>query len=401
MVVARLLARQHRVTVFEAGNYVGGHTHTVPVTVDGRTYGVDTGFIVYNEATYPGFCALLDELGIATRRTSMSFSVRLDRLGLEYASQSLNTLFAQRRNLLSPSFISMLRAIPRFNADAKAFIRDGDEHTTIGDLFRRNTYPQLLAEAYLIPMMAAIWSADPATILDLPARHFYRFFNNHGLLNITDRPAWRVLEGGSSSYIEPMTAPYSDRIRINTPVERLIRKGDHVEVVALGHREQFDEVVLACHSNEALAMLHDATDPEREILGAMAYQPNDVVLHTDTALLPRTQRAWASWNYHIADTSSPLPTLTYNMNILQGIDAPETFCVTLNQTDAIDPARILGRYRYSHPVYTADAVAAQQRHSEISGRNRTHFCGAYWGYGFHEDGVQSALRVAAAFGEAL
>lgn len=398
MAAARLLAEKHDVTVYEAGDYVGGHTRTVPVERGGRTFAVDTGFIVYNEATYPNFCRLLDRIGVATKPTSMSFSVRIDATGLEYASQSIDAVFAQRANALRPSFLAMLRAIPRFNADAHAFIAGGDETTTMAQFFARHRYPAMLADAYLVPMLAAIWSADPQRVMNLPARHFFRFFANHGLLTLGKRPQWRVLEGGSSSYVAPLTKPYRHAIRLNAPVHAVRRRPHGVEIESRGQTDVYDEAVIAAHSDQALAMLADPSEAEREILGAIPYQPNDVILHTDAAALPANRRAWASWNYRIPSAPNSLPTLTYNMNILQGIDSPETFCVTLNQTASIDPARIVRRFRYSHPVYSAEAIAAQARYHEIGGVNRTHYCGAYWGYGFHEDGLNSAIRAAEALG---
>jgi len=369
----------------------------VDIQLGGRRYAIDTGFIVYNDWTYPNFIALMEELGVPTKATEMSFSLSDQASGLEYAGSNLSTLFAQRRNLVSPMFLGMLKDILRFNRESVHHLEQGlvAPDTTLGEYLRQFAYGDAFREYYLIPMGSAIWSADTPDMLAFPLHFFIRFFHNHGLLNITNRPQWRVIEGGSREYIEPLCAGFRHKVRLDSAVCGVRRLENGVEV-SLGENvvERFDQVVFACHSDQALDMLHDSSHAERDILGAIPYQRNDVVLHTDARLLPRSRRAWSSWNYQRSG-SEQRSTLTYNMNILQGLRAPETFCVTLNNTDAINPHRILGRFSYDHPMFTLAGMHAQNRWAEINGGN-TWFCGAYWRNGFHEDGVLSALRVARA-----
>ena len=384
----------HDLTIFEANDYIGGHTNTVKVEYSGHRYAVDTGFIVFNDWTYPNFIGLLEQLGVASQPTLMSFSVRCERTGLEYNGQDLNTLFAQRFNLFRPSFHRMLRDILRFNREAPALL-DGDRAITLNDYLREQGYSREFVEHYVIPMAAAIWSAEPDLMGDMPARFFVQFFKNHGLLSISNRPQWRVIQGGSRSYIGPLTAPFHDRIRLNCPVESIRRLPNCVQIKPkYGGVEHFDEVIVATHSDQALRLLADPTPKEQEILGAIPYQENEAVLHTDARLLPHRKLAWAAWNYHLPTQPQTRVAVTYNMNLLQNLDAPVTFCVTLNRSEAIDPARVLYRTTYHHPVFTAEGVKAQARRDEISGVNRTWYCGAYWRYGFHEDGVNSGLAVA-------
>jgi len=391
-VIAHHLHREHDITVFEAGSHVGGHTHTHEVTLAGETHAIDTGFIVFNDWTYPNFIELLTELGVESQSSHMSFSVRVEQSGLEYNGTSLNSLFAQRRNLFRPSFHRMIRDILRFNRESLVLLA-GEEEITLGGYLDAQNYSREFIDHYLIPMGAAIWSTDPTRMLGFPARYFVRFLHNHGMLSVNERPQWRVIRGGSARYVERLTAPFKHCIRLNTPVEFVRRLPDRVIVKARGQdAERFDQVFLACHSDQALSLLADASALEREVLGAIPYQENEVVLHTDTRLLPRRRLAWAAWNYHVPHEPDDKVALTYNMNILQGLEARETFCVTLNRTAQIDPARIVKRLNYHHPLYTPAAVAAQARQSEVNGANRTYFCGAYWRYGFHEDGVVSALN---------
>jgi predicted NAD/FAD-binding protein len=391
-VVAHHLHRDHEVTLFEAADHIGGHTHTHTVELDGETHQIDTGFIVFNDWTYPNFIELLTELGVESQPSSMSFSVRSERSGLEYNGTSLNTLFAQRRNLFRPSFHRMIRDILRFNRASLKLLAGGND-ITLGEHLRAHDYSRELIDDYLIPMGAAIWSTDPARMLGFPARYFVRFLHNHGLLSIDNRPTWRVIKGGSARYVEKLTAPFRDRIRLRTPVEYVRRLPDRVLIKARGLEPEFyDHVFFACHSDQARRLLADGTPLEREVLSAIRYQENEVVLHTDTSLLPRTRRAWAAWNYHVLRENTGKVALTYNMNILQGLKARHTFCVTLNRSEMVDPAKILRRLVYHHPLYTPAAVAAQQRQHEVNGVNRTYFCGAYWRFGFHEDGVVSALN---------
>jgi len=400
---AHLLSRHHEVTVFEAADWIGGHTHTVDVHWQGRDYAVDTGFIVFNDWTYPNFIRLLDQLGVASRPTEMSFSVHDPASGLEYNGHNLDSLFAQRRNLLSPGFWGMLRDILRFNREAIADLDGGriGTATTLGDYLRQGGYGQRFIEHYVVPMGSAIWSMSQADMLAFPLQFFVRFCRNHGLLSVNRRPQWRVIEGGSRAYVEPLCRAFIGRIRLNCAVSRVVRDAAGVSVIHAGDAERFDKVVFACHSDQALALLADPSASEREILGAIRYADNDVVLHTDTRLLPQRRKAWASWNYRLDDNRQKPAALTYAMNILQGLDAPVTFCVSLNQTALIDPAQVLARFTYAHPQYSLAAVAAQARHGELQGRQHSYFCGAWWANGFHEDGVVSALRVAEHFGEQL
>ncbi len=394
LVAAHHLYRDHQLSVFEANDWIGGHTHTLDVEIAGQCYAIDTGFIVFNDWTYPHFIALLDQIGVASQPTTMSFSVSCPDIDLEYNGNNLNTLFAQRRNLLRPSFYRMISDIVRFNRQAPQLLGQQPE-LSLGDYLTREGYSRFFIEHYIIPMGAAIWSADPRYMLTMPAEYFIRFFKNHGLLSVNQRPQWRVIQGGSREYVRKLTAPWRDRIRVNCPVQQIRRLADQVELtLADGETAYFDQVIIAAHSDQALRMLADPSPAEREVLGSIAYQDNSVVLHTDTRVLPRRRLAWAAWNYHLQDKSlQQTMTVTYNMNILQGLHSPETFCVTLNHDSAIDPNRVLARLRYQHPLFTPAAVAAQARHADINGVQRTWYCGAYWGNGFHEDGVVSALRV--------
>ncbi|MFN5745272.1 MAG: NAD(P)/FAD-dependent oxidoreductase [Methylococcaceae bacterium] len=395
LVAAFKLSGRHDITVYEAADRIGGHTHTHEIPLAGKIWSVDTGFIVFNDWTYPNFIRLLDELGIQSSASSMSFSVRCDTSGLEYNGTSLNTLFAQRRNLLRPSFLRMVRDILRFNREAPAVLDTPTDQLQLKDYLQAGRYGREFRDHYIIPMGAAIWSAAPEEMLKFPARYFIRFFHNHGMLSVDQRPQWRVVAGGSSRYIEPLSASFRDGIRLATPVARIVREAGGVTIMPQsGEAERHDAVVLACHSDQALALLDEPTPLEREILGAIPYQENEAILHTDTRILPKSKRAWAAWNYHIPAQVQDRVAVTYNMNILQGLAAPETFCVSLNPSAAIDPGRILQRMTYHHPVYTPAGILAQSRHAEISGSNRTYYCGAYWGFGFHEDGVTSGLRVA-------
>lgn len=406
MVSAYLLHRDHDVTVFESADYIGGHTNTLDVTVDGRTYAVDTGFIVFNDWTYPNFIKLLEKLGVESQASDMSFSVKCERTGLEYNGTSLNTLFAQRRNLFRPSFYRMIRDILHFNRESHSLLDEPPPGPSLGHYLESHRYSREFIDHYIVPMGAAIWSASHETMWEFPARYLVQFFKNHGMLSVDERPTWRVIKGGSQRYAEKLIAPFRDRIHLNSPVESISRASDYVEVRAnlgcRGYRAlRFDHVVIAAHSDQALSMLADPSPKEKEILGAIRYQENEAVLHTDASLLPRRQLAWAAWNYHLLPNQSDRAVLTYYMNRLQRLIAAHPFCVTLNHTSAIDPSKVLRRITYHHPVYSPAAVAAQRRHGDISGVNRTSYCGAYWGYGFHEDGVKSALAVCKRFGKDL
>ncbi|WP_175253051.1 NAD(P)/FAD-dependent oxidoreductase [Pseudomonas sp. BMW13] len=400
---AYLLNRKHDIQVFEASDWIGGHTHTVDVQVEGRRYAIDTGFIVFNNWTYPNFIRLLGQVGVAFKPTEMSFSVSDPSSGVEYNGHDLNSLFAQRSNLWSPAFWGMLRDILRFNRQSLDDLASDriDADTTLGQYLQRNGYGRRFIEHYIVPMGSAIWSMSLADMLGFPLQFFVRFCKNHGLLSVSDRPTWQVIEGGSRSYVAPLTASFAERIRLNCPVSRVVRDDNGVTLHSAAGEERFDKVVFACHSDQALALLDQASTAERDILGALPYASNDVVLHTDTRLLPERPLAWASWNYRLGGPSDQPAAVTYNMNILQGIDSATTFCVSLNQSAAIDPGKILARFRYAHPQYSLAGTAAQARWQELQGAQNSYFCGAYWANGFHEDGVVSALRVARAFGETL
>jgi len=404
-VAAWKLHRQHDISVFEAGSRIGGHSNTVDVEWQGRNYAVDTGFIVFNDRTYPQFTRLLDDLGVSSQDSEMSFSVRCELTGLEYNGASLNALFAQRRNLLRPRFYRMLFDILRFNREAPRVLNLDAEHLTLDEFLRQGRYSDEFIRHYIMPMGAAIWSASPSGMGGVPVGFFVRFFHNHGLLSVSDRPTWKVIRGGSRNYVSRLVAGFADRIWLNTPVEWIRRQGQQVELKARGQDVQkFDRVFLACHSDQALALLRDASDAEREVLGAVSWQRNEAVLHTDARLMPRRKLAWAAWNYHLLRdpaANDGRVSLSYNMNILQGIQAPVDFLVTLNHRDAVDPRRIIASFDYEHPVFNLAAVAAQQRHRELNGSRQVYFCGAWWRNGFHEDGVASALEAVRHFEDDL
>lgn len=399
LVAGHLLSRAHDVTVFEAGAYAGGHTNTVRVDTENRTHWVDTGFIVFNDRNYPGFERLLDRVGIASQPSDMSFAVSDEAGDFEYSSTSPNGLFAKRAHIVTPWFHRMVADLVRFNREARELLRGDSEGPSLGDWLEERRYSRPFVERLIVPQAAAVWSADPRQMWSFPARFLVEFFENHGMLGFRGRPQWRTVQGGSRCYVDALLATWRARLRLQTPVQSVRRHDDHVEVTPRGgEAERFDEVVLASHSDQALEMLADPTDRERELLGAIPYQLNEAVLHTDTRLLPRRRRAWASWNYHLLVEPTGASTVTYHMNRLQSLSADREFCVTLNRTDAIDPERIIRTIPYAHPVFTRAGHAAQARVAEISGRNRTHYAGAYWGWGFHEDGVASAIRVAERFG---
>ncbi len=393
LVAAYRLHTEHDITVFEPNHYPGGHTNTVDVEFNGERHAIDTGFIVFNDRTYPNFVGLLDELGVESRPTTMSFSVRDDRTGLEYNGHSLSTLFAQRRNLLRPRFFRMLADILRFNREARRLVAECDDGMTVGEFLSQHKYSREFAEQYLLPMGAAIWSCPTGKFGRFPIRFIVDFYHNHGLLDLGRRPTWRVVEGGSRTYVRAMIRGFRDRIRLRTPVLSVRRFAERVDVQPRsGEVESFDHVIFACHSDQALRILGDgSTGSEREILSAFPYERNVAVLHTDISLLPQTRRAWASWNYRRTGDDSVPASVTYNMNILQGIRSQQTFCVTLNDESRIAPEQVLRRFEYHHPVFTTRRAAAQARHVELLGANRTSFCGAYWRNGFHEDGVISAM----------
>ena len=390
--VAYRLRGQHDLTVYEAAGHIGGHTNTVDVEEDGRSIPIDTGFIVFNDRTYPNFLALLAELGQPTRRSVMSFSVQTEDGRLEYNGASLNALFSQRRNILRPPFYRMVRDILRFNREVVTSLSGESHAQTVGGYLQKHGYGREFIDCYLVPMAAAIWSAEPVAIERMPLRFLVAFFENHGLLRLRDRPAWHVIEGGSREYVERMVAGHRHRIRLHSPVLAVHRHPQHVEVVtAAGGRECFDAVFVACHSDQARALLADPSFAEAEVLGAIRYQHNEAVLHTDASIMPRRRRAWAAWNYHLPRDPARHVSVTYNMNMLQGLDTRLQYFVTLNNDGYIDPAKVIRRIAYEHPVYSRAALAAQARQGELNDE-RTFYCGAYWRNGFHEDGVVSAIN---------
>ncbi|MGP8304646.1 NAD(P)/FAD-dependent oxidoreductase [Vibrio sp. YIC-376] len=391
------LHKEHDITLFEANDSIGGHTATVDVNIDGQDYAIDTGFIVYNDRTYPNFIKMMEEIGVEGVPTQMSFSVRNNSNGLEYNGHTLSTLFAQKRNWANPKFYRFIFEILRFNKLAKSFAnKEITNMQTLGEFLDEHRFSTFFTDNYILPMGAAIWSSTLADMRQFPLMFFVCFFLNHGLLDVTNRPQWYVIKGGSRAYISPLTKGFKQNIRLNSPVESVTRSKERVLLHVNGTTEWFDEVIFACHSDQVIKMLGDPSHEERSILGDMAYQANEVVLHTDTNLLPKRRAAWASWNYLLEgreDEQHRLPSLTYNMNILQHVQSKHTFCVTLNSTEQIDKSKILRTFTYHHPVFTTESIAAQQRKSEIQGVSNSWFCGAYWFNGFHEDGVRSALDV--------
>ena len=391
-VAAYKLREHHDITVFEAGSYVGGHTNTVDVIEDGKRLAVDTGFIVFNDATYPNFIRLLDEIGQESQPSEMSFSVQAKYKNLEYCGSSINKLFAQRRNVVRPSFHRMISDILRFNDSVLKDIDGLSATQTVGDYLQQKNYSVEFINHYIVPMAAAIWSAEPVLVLEMPLTFLVRFFANHGLLQVKDRPQWRVIKGGSREYVHKLVAGHRDRIRLNTAVTSVRRVDKEVQIsTACGSSEVFDCVFFACHSDQALSLLDDPTSTERDVLGAIRYQKNEAILHTDESLMPRRSRAWAAWNYHVPEDPGSHVAVTYNMNILQRFDARKQYCVTLNNDQTINPDKVLRRIQYEHPVFSLEMIAAQERQAEINSE-RSFFCGAYWRNGFHEDGVVSALN---------
>jgi predicted NAD/FAD-binding protein len=402
MVAAYLLNEDHDITLFEANDYVGGHTHTIGVPAGGKTYNVDTGFIVFNETTYPNFCTLMRRLGVPSQPSTMTFSVKDERACLEYGPHSLGTFFAQKKNLFSPSFWRMISEIFRFRRDFDRLLGDDQGEEELGPYLIRKGYSRRFIDQFLVPLGSSLWSADPRDVHGFPLQTFVRFFKNHGFLTVRHPIHWRVIRGGSRQYAAKLTASYEQKIRLNTPVQRVTRYADYAEVFpAKGDAARFDHVMIAAHSDQALEMLTDPSPAEREILSAIPYQENVTVLHTDSSILPKHRSLWSSWNYLTPLEEIGRAALTYDMNILQTISAPVEFCVTLNRAGSIAPEKVIGTFVYHHPIYRKDAPEAQQKHGEISGHNRTHYCGAYWGYGFHEDGVNSALAACKFFGKGL
>ena len=398
-----LLNRKHDITLFEKNDYIGGHTHTHEIENDNKTWNVDSGFIVYNERTYPNFIKLLNMLDVERQLTRMGFSVKSPNKNLEYAGHSLNALFAQRSNLFRPSFIRILGGMKRFNKEARRDLPSLNKEMTLGEYLFKNNFSEEFIDNYIIPIGAAIWSTKPSNMLNIPAIFFIRFFENHGFLQILDRPKWWVIKGGSKQYVKKIISGFEKDIRLSTSVHTIVRKEKSV-LIKFGsdnQEEQFDAVVLATHSDQALKLLEHPTEKEKEILSLLPYQRNDAVLHYDPSILPKRTLAWSSWNYFLDGNTNDPVALTYNMNILQSLKSSKTFCVTLNKLEMINKNKIIKNLSYEHPLFTTDGVNAQKRKREISGQNNTYYCGAYWHNGFHEDGVVSALDVCSQFGETL
>ena len=394
---AWLLSRRHEVTLYEQEGRLGGHSNTVDVEIDGVSHPVDTGFIVFNRDTYPNLCGLFSLLGVPIADSDMSFGVSLREPDIEWAGTNLASVFAQPANLARPRFWGMLQDILRFNSEVTERAANGSaEHISLGEFLVRHRYGDAFRDWYLLPMAAAIWSCPTQTMMSYPLATFARFCHNHGLLRVNDRPQWLTVRGGSREYVKRMAAALQD-VRRASAVKGLQRVADGVLVQAAGVLERYDQVVLACHSDEALALLGDtATASERRLLGAIRYQPNHAVLHTDTALLPRNRRVWSSWNYMAgvgAPDSRPV-SVSYLMNRLQPLPFQQPVVVSLNPFIEPDPARVIARIDYAHPLFDGPAIDAQARLPEIQGRDRLWYCGAWTGYGFHEDGLASAVRVA-------
>jgi predicted NAD/FAD-binding protein len=404
LTTAYLLNKKHAVTVFEKNDYVGGHTHTHNINLNNKNYAVDSGFICYNENTYPNFIKLLKILGVESQKTTMGFSVKSKKKKLEYAGNSLNSLFSQRKNIFSISFLWMIRDILLFNINAKKDLSTISSKITLGEYLKNNNYSKAFIYNYIVPMGAAIWSTKATSMLDISALFFIRFFDNHGLLQINNRPNWWVIKGGSKEYVKKLVSSFKENIRLSSPVYSINRTDEKIEIKLSSDNAQietFDAVVIATHSDQALKLLSDKTSLEEEILSALPYQKNEALLHTDHSVLPKNKLAWASWNYNLDQEPEAPIALTYNMNILQSFNATETFCVTLNSNGLINPTKVIKKLKYDHPLFTVKGIAAQKRKNEISGVNNTYFCGAYWRNGFHEDGVVSALDVAKQFGISL
>lgn len=395
---AWLLSRQHEVVLFEKQRRLGGHTHTHHIARWDRDYHIDTGFIVHNRQNYPLLSRFFDELGVATQPTTMGFSVQDASSGLEYNATSLNGIFCQRSNLLSPRFIGMIAQIKRFYRESRALLDIDGSGPTLGQYLREHGYSRMFIDCHLVPMACALWSSPSESILDFPAKYLVRFMDNHDMLQVEGRPQWRVVRGGSARYIKALQARWDVSVRMDAGVRSVRRQELCAVVVSQAGEETFDQVVFACHSDEALALLADPSAEESAILGAIRYQDNDTVLHTDARMLPSCRRAWAAWNAYLPVDAGQVCTVSYCMNLLQSIESPEPFVVSLNRTADIDPAKIIARMPYRHPVYTHSSVAAQALRERINGVRRSWYAGAYWGFGFHEDGLRSGVDVARALG---
>ncbi len=396
---ARILSTSHDVDVFESSSQLGGHAQTIDTIAYDRQVAADVAFMVLNRRTYPNFCRMLEILGVQTQDSDMSLSVRCLRTGLEYQGSSLNGLFAQRSNLLRGSFYRMLVDIMRFNQRAIDFCKSPDESMLLGEFLDQIHVGQEFRQRYLIPMSAAIWSSDPACLDGFPAKFILGFFYNHGLLQLRDRPQWLTVANRSRDYVTELMRPIRDRVHLNSPVREVRRVNGSVKLSFADRQPlKYDHLVLASHADQSLRILSDATESERDVLSGFPYQANTAVLHTDESVLPQRRRAWASWNYHISEKVANHASVTYDLNRLQRLGLPGPLCLTLNPGMAIDQRKVLQRFEFQHPVFSRESINSQRRYREINGQNGVSFCGAYWGYGFHEDGVNSALSVTRPFG---
>jgi len=392
---AYLLKDNYDISLFECNNYIGGHTKTVRVVENERYLNIDTGFIVFNEQNYPNLCRLFNQLEVPSQDSDMSFSVHCEQTGLVYNGTSLSSLFVQKSNLVNLAFIYMLKEILRFNKHARHVLETGiSDNVTVQDFVKLHNYSDGFYEHYLLPLGASLWSSPASRFRQFPVKFVLDFLNNHSMLQINNRPLWKTVSGGSSEYVKRMTRSFTDRIHLSHPVSAIRRATDHIELrFADGATACFDEVIIATHSDQALRLLEEPQENEREILDGFRYEHNEVVLHTDTRLLPPVKKAWASWNYRLSADDTRPAAVTYNMNMLQSLKTDTTYCVSLNQGDAIDSTRIIARYDYTHPQFSPGRDQLQARHDELIRNRGISCCGAYWGYGFHEDGVNSALAV--------
>lgn len=394
LTVASHLHPDFDVKVYEAANWIGGHTNTIDVSTGNDRLAIDTGFIVFNDRTYPNFIEMLDRLGVESQNAPMTFSVRCDQTDLEYRGADFGGLFAQKRNILRPRFYRLLKGILKFNKVGVDLLKTDSEDVTVKQFFDATRFPKEFYDYYFLPMGSAIWSCPQSTFENFPIRFIAEFYHHHGLLSVNNRPQWKVISGGSKSYVEPLTAPFRDRIHLNTPVQAVRRDQQSVVVESAVGPRTFDHVVFACHADQAIRLLgKQATNLEREVLGAFPYEKNQAVLHFDDSILPKRRRAWASWNYLLPEDQTEKASLTYCMNILQSLKGDQTWCVTLNNKSRINPDKIIRTIDYSHPIFDIRRKPMQERHRELIGPNRSSFCGAYWGNGFHEDGVVSGLAV--------
>ena len=392
--LAYLLNKNHDVTLYEKEKRIGGHSHTHSIVINNRKINVDTGFIVFNKKTYPLFTSLLDNLGVRYENSNMSFSVCSKKNNFEYNGTSLNSLFSQRKNILNFKFIRMIFEILRFNKEA---IKLKSKTILLNQYLKKNNYSEYFCDNYILPMGAAIWSSDIKTILNFPAHFFISFFKNHGMLSINDRPQWLTIKGGSQEYVKKLTSYFKNNIRLNSKIKSVVRNKDYIEIEDNQSKEKYDYVFFACHSNEVLEILEKPTTNEVEILKALPYQQNNVILHTDSNVMPKNKLSWAAWNYNIDSQKESPITLTYNMNILQNIKSKDDLLVTLNPKNPIPKEKIIKKLKYGHPKFSKESIFAQKNNKKISGKNRSFYAGAYWGKGFHEDGVKSAYEAVKIF----